>query len=687
MKSHRIRFAALLSLILLITAVPAFAGIFENALANCGLSFADIRIDEDELAFRGENTRHLIPLLDSCRRNPFKMGRYCRTAAHGAAQSADSMRSLITAAALRTGNGQYRGWLESPLTTWTSGTLDYEALDRELIQMSAKYSGKWASRYIKDTMKSWEKVPTEVVQCVIVFLRALDSAMQWRDNAFKKLPEGDREVLYKRYLADLTKIVEEKVEFPKQERHVSDDVGELIGMLDSIDWRMLYTGALELAIAVEHMRAKLSGIKFTATYAVSLETPLGNIALGGVGENFYSDGGPYLLIIDIGGNDNYRTGGASHSYAKPVGVILDMDGNDIYTCETIDKPCFGAGIFGYGYLYDVAGNDFYKAMTVSQGAGLFGVGGLWDGAGDDTYSNVNFGQAAGYYGVGVLADLAGSDKYKSYHLSQAFAGPLSGAILLDLKGNDSYTAVDTDVRFPSPQSKEHNSSLCQGVGFGRRADYLDGHSLGGGFALLADMAGDDLYSGGVFAQGVGYWGGVGMLYDGGGNDGYRGVWYVMGATAHFAASAFVDESGDDLYVADMNMAMGAGHDYSVSYFLDAAGNDIYTAPNLSLGAGNANGIGIFIDLSGSDIYNCKGISLGGAAIEVTSPALSRYFSLSLGVFLDAAGRDTYNLDKLSPKTLAPADGCTWLHKRSDKASPYEKGIGIDSDEPLKIPEL
>ena len=65
-------------------------------------------------------------------------------------------------------------------------------------------------------------------------------------------------------------------------------------------------------------------------------------------------------------------------------------------------------------------------------------------------------------------------------------------MLVDERGNDKYVANDTVIDDPSAQSKDHATSMSQGAGCGRRADYSDGHSLGGGFGILCDVEGDDV---------------------------------------------------------------------------------------------------------------------------------------------------------------------------------------------------
>jgi hypothetical protein len=303
------------------------------------------------------------------------------------------------------------------------------------------------------------------------------------------------------------------------------------------------------------------------------------------------------------------------------------------------------------------------------------VGLLIDAGGTDHYVGGVAAQGAGVYGVGLLSDLDGNDAYDCDQQCEGFGYVMGLGALVDRSGDDRYTADDTSLRFPSAQTPRHNSSLAQGFGLGRRADYSDGSSLAGGIGLLVDGSGSDIYSAGLFAQGAAYWYGVGLLDDLSGNDRYEGVWYVQGSAAHFGVGALIDEAGNDSYRATMNMAQGAGHDFSWGELIDDGGDDRYEAPNLSLGGGNDNGVGFFWDRGGKDEYLVAAgalTSLGHANMTAPRGGL-RDRMLSLGVFLDTGGSaDRYSRD-------FAGDGKRWTQEGTNVAAPLEseKGVGID----------
>ncbi|MDM7914342.1 MAG: hypothetical protein QUU85_03625, partial [Candidatus Eisenbacteria bacterium] len=312
--------------------------------------------------------------------------------------------------------------------------------------------------------------------------------------------------------------------------------------------------------------------------------------------------------------------------------------------------------------------------SLGLGAGLYGIGILLDRAGDDRYEGIAGVEGAGLFGVGILADLDGNDRYHAWQQAQGFGYVLGAGLLVDRSGDDLYDADDATIRFPSAQSREHNSSLAQGFGFGKRADFADGHSLAGGAGILADGAGDDTYRCGVFGQGAAYWYAVGILADAAGKDVYEGTWYVQGSAAHFGCGVLWEGSGDDRYRATHNMAQGSGHDLSLGMLYERDGDDAYDAPNLSLGGGNANGIGIFWDVTGDDRYRVEAATTLGRA-NIGSRGGLRDRIESIGLFLDTGGRDSY-----PPSKEFAGNGRLWTQAGTDEEHPLdtERGAGIDT---------
>ena len=307
---------------------------------------------------------------------------------------------------------------------------------------------------------------------------------------------------------------------------------DTLRLMCDVDLAALIQGGRELAGAMDRAAVQLTKVP-AERFEFSWDTPIGAIALNGTQDNNYG-AGPYLLIIDTGGNDRYAGGGATTSAANPISLLLDLAGDDVY--EAKGGPAFGAGILGYGLLLDVKGNDRYSAEHSACGMASFGVGLLVDRDGKDKYEIDRVGQGAAFFGVAALCDFKGDDEYRCFTEAQGFGGVKGCGLLIDHEGNDRYEANDTKINYPSPQDANHNTSLAQGCAFGRRDHPGEGNSLAGGVGILVDGKGDDRYSCGVFGQGISYWYGLGMLIDLEGNDSYQGIWYCQGSTRPTMAS-------------------------------------------------------------------------------------------------------------------------------------------------------
>jgi hypothetical protein len=468
-----------------------------------------------------------------------------------------------------------------------------------------------------------------------------------------------------------------------------DEATALAATIESVDWSAF--------------RGRM-GASFEA------QTPLGKVVLRDAAPHTYAAAmyATTALVVDLGGDDTYLAPvGATTSPGNRVSVLVDVAGADRYAYAerpvTADAMGFlpsdgagrytrgapfslsevnrqGAGRLGVGLLYDLgAGNDQYRSLRGSQGFGALGIGGLMDDGGNDVYELEAGGQGAGVFGIGVFLDAGGDDRYTAWHASQGFGYVHSVGVLYDRDGSDEYTARVTPVAYSSPQDMTVNTSMSQGMGFGRRGDVLpDRTNMAGGIGVLRDRAGNDRYTAAIFGQGSGYWSGMGLLLDGAGDDRYDGRWYVQGGAAHFAYAALIDGGGRDVHNATavrQNMTGGAGHDFSVGYLLAAGSDDDeYNVPNLALGAGNANGAGFFADEGGGDTYRTSSrLSCGNAALEsLMDPG--RLMRPTVGVFLDGAGMDTYERAGVAMDPVR--NEATWQQRIHPEAS-SETGLGAD----------
>jgi hypothetical protein len=216
----------------------------------------------------------------------------------------------------------------------------------------------------------------------------------------------------------------------------------------------------------------------------------------------------------------------------------------------------------------------------------------------------------------LLIDTGGDDTYYGGGANASLENAVS--VLIDLAGNDRY-ADDAETLGKSLVEREGRGGRA-GVAFG-------GAALG--YAVLADLAGDEVYR----TQGAGLGAarfGVGLLLDLAGNDAYDGYAFVQGAGLA-GIGALIDREGRDLY-ACFYEAQGFGAVKGFGLLLDALGDETYTAHptpiefpspqtaerNVSMaqGAGYgrrgdysdgrswAGGVGMLIDVQGSDRFTC-----------------------------------------------------------------------------------
>ena len=169
----------------------------------------------------------------------------------------------------------------------------------------------------------------------------------------------------------------------------------------------------------------------------------------------YDLAGGWGLLLDVEGNDRYRSANFSqgHGYFFGVGAFLDLSGNDEYLAARYGHG--SSAHYGVGFFTDRQGADHYAST------GPFYNGGVaWDhgmsvmidaGTESDRYgfqSSNGLGKAD-YSGWGLFIDEGGNDSYQTkdgYGLSsQRGVGGF-----FDLKGTDTYqlapSTADGDLR-------------------------------------------------------------------------------------------------------------------------------------------------------------------------------------------------------------------------------------------------
>lgn len=235
----------------------------------------------------------------------------------------------------------------------------------------------------------------------------------------------------------------------------------------------------------------------------------------------------YVLLIDLGGNDEY--------YNNAGGNVLDVTNGPetpaASGCETVAQALAAECVIAASAFLDAEGNDVYGEMEkpnhdrrctsqklvrriVIQGGAVAGVGVLVDKLGDDTYTAKTVAQGAGHvFGAGYHREEKGDDTYLAIRQSQG-AGLVGGfGFLDDLGGNDQYdhymprggVVDDTDVCDDVPRYTLGAGTLG-GIGFfngegSPSTDHYIGSAMSMGFAdnggtgFFHDRLGEDTYEG------------------------------------------------------------------------------------------------------------------------------------------------------------------------------------------------
>jgi hypothetical protein len=457
-------------------------------------------------------------------------------------------------------------------------------------------------------------------------LAAMSQPQRFLQRAFERFPPGVTPQLLRRQALD--------------DLHTQFEKPDYRRLLELVDREAVLAGMLDLVGAVDRLQAFVKKEPALPSVSWSLQTPFGLIVVDTTGRNNRHQLKDPLLVLDVGGDDDYEFLAPSDMHT--ISVLVDHGGNDTYRATAPGADPSSATL-GYGILWDTEGDDRYFGTQQTQASALFGAALLVDGGGNNRFVASSRAQAHAIGGLAVLVSGGGGDEYTAQTYSQATGGPGGVALLVDTGGNDRYTLTPLPLVRPSPQLPDRNTSMGQGAGYGMRGVFFDGRSTSGGIGMLLDLAGNDRYEAQVFAQGVGYYEGLGILLDDGGNDSFEAAWYAMGAAAHYAAGVLLKRgAGNDVYRSTHEMVLGTGNDFSVGVFVDEAGDDEYTVGELSLGAAYANGTGIFVDGAGNDRYTvmsptCR--AFGAAYMHAWGNA--RENLPNLGLFMDLGGVDNY----------------------------------------------
>lgn len=615
-----------LGLALALPLAAADGDVLDALLARGGMTRADLGFRSSAAARR---PAFALPHLDPLRADPLALPRFGDVFAKTVERDADDAAALLLEGAVRP---------RLPAAAMPA-LPEEEDLARVLARLRRPLDAETAAEPDARDRADAARLPERYRRPLARLLAALDVADAGVRRAWADVPTGlARAALDARLVPELA---DGARPVPAVEEAVS-----------ALDAGGLATSSLLAASAVERAARELRGLSPPRKLRWEVATPRGKVRLAGSGSDRHvASDGPFLAIVDLGGDDRYEGSLAAGIWpSQPVSVLLDLGGDDRYDARDAAQGC---GLGGVGVLFDVAGRDRYRAVSRAQGFAQLGVGVLVDGGGDDRYALEDAGQGSATFGTALLVDRGGDDAYELFHDGQGFGGPDGVGLLADLAGKDRYVAVRDTARAGRPDTKSDGkgaTSNAQGVGLGRRGDLTDGRLWAGGLGALVDLGGDDVYTGGTWCQGAGYTFGTGLLVDTAGDDAYEAVWYAQGSAAHGALGLLLDRAGNDRYalVGTGGAGMGFGWDFAVGMLVDLSGNDEYRAVRLALGAAMQRSVGLFLDAAGDDLYDVAFPSEALGFVdedarwrERDAAAPAWFETAQAGLFLDLGGRDSY----------------------------------------------
>lgn len=193
------------------------------------------------------------------------------------------------------------------------------------------------------------------------------------------------------------------------------------------------------------------------------------------------DGGDFEIEANglgssIGGVGVQFSGPGDDRYARPARI-------DHYAGDVVPHALLGAG---------VGGAELTSTLGIAGGAGVF-----IEPAGDDIYPEATLSFGAGRYaGAGGFVDRDGDDTFVAYRRAMGVGFEFGVGLFINGSGAESFGETSTPMR-ESMGSGQLGGSGVALIG-GTVHDYVAGaHSLGaaraGGFALVADLKGNDIY--------------------------------------------------------------------------------------------------------------------------------------------------------------------------------------------------
>lgn len=328
----------------------------------------------------------------------------------------------------------------------------------------------------------------------------------------------------------------------------------------------------------------LAGVRDTIYYVprpLRFSSPAGDVVVGGNGPDIYTshDIENAAVIIDFGGRNTY-VGPVGYAGPGEMRVVIDLGTSVEVRCDNKGPGAVGAALFGVAVMA-MPNDEGVKRLTTgawSQGAALGGVAAcVVSGRAQATAGR--FSQGVGVHGIGMFtADLAAQSAYDAAGYGQGVGG-VRGVGMFRHQGNGS--TLRGGLTDPDPREPGGAASLCQGVGFGRRA------YAGGGIGLCV-LRGDGISAlASYFAQGAGYWHAAGAFRLRGYGGTVQGRRYALGSGVHAAFGHF-ESLGNGARILNWGVGPAYGWDRGVGSAV-IVGDNVEVQAEWGAGAANVGG--------------------------------------------------------------------------------------------------
>lgn len=177
---------------------------------------------------------------------------------------------------------------------------------------------------------------------------------------------------------------------------------------------------------------------------IPIADPVGILRIGSAGNDI--DTLPRIVSIDGKGDDTYNNNIAFASppdfvpttLESPVGVAIDVSGDDTYLQRSELFGTVGASFLGAGIFYDLNGDDLYDCSDCA-GYAAAGVGFFRDVKGNDAYDVGSWTLGIASYGIAIAREDEGNDIYEP-STGMGFAENGGLALFWDRAGADQYLA-------------------------------------------------------------------------------------------------------------------------------------------------------------------------------------------------------------------------------------------------------